>query len=172
MRIINYEFKARIDSIEPYEHKLVALNPRYNGIHRQTDTYFDVPKGRLKLREGSQSNDLIQYDRPDMGADKLSQVILYQHDPNPALKEILTAQFGVLTIVHKIRKIYFTDDAKCHLDEVEGLGFFIEVEVFDYHASSFSVELRQRCADYRHYFGIEEDQLISQSYSDLILAKV
>ncbi len=52
MNIKNFEFKAKVDNIEKFERKLLTLNPKFQGLDHQIDTYFNVSKGRLKLREG------------------------------------------------------------------------------------------------------------------------
>jgi len=74
---------------------------------------------------------LINYDRENVSDSKKSQIILYQHEPNIALKNILTRQLGVKIVVDKRRKIYFIDNVKFHFDVVENLGTFIEVEAID-----------------------------------------
>ena len=63
MNIKNFEFKAKIDEIEKYENKLLTLNPDFQGLDHQIDTYFNAQYGRLKLREGNIENSLINYDR-------------------------------------------------------------------------------------------------------------
>jgi adenylate cyclase class IV len=109
MKIKNFEFKARVDSIEVHENKLLNLNPVFKGTDHQIDTYFNVAKGRLKLREGNIENALINYDRENVNDAKQSDVILYQHEPNATLKNILTKQLGVKITVDKKRKIYFIE---------------------------------------------------------------
>ena len=74
---------------------------------------------------------MINYDRENVSDSKKSQIILYQHEPNIALKNILTRQLGVKIVVDKRRKIYFIDNVKFHFDVVENLGTFIEVEAID-----------------------------------------
>jgi len=168
MNIINIEFKAKVDDLDRYEKKLLDLNPVFKGIDHQIDTYFNVTKGRLKLREGNIENSLINYDRENINASKQSDVILYQHEPNGALKNILIKQLGVKITVDKKRKIYFIDNVKFHFDLVEGLGTFIEVEAID-NSGSFSVEqLKEQCDTYFNYFGLDKSQLIDKSYSDLV----
>lgn len=51
MKIVNFEFKAKVDELEKYENKLLALNPVFHGLDRQIDTYFNVKNGRLKLEK-------------------------------------------------------------------------------------------------------------------------
>lgn len=127
MNIKNFEFKAKIDEIEKYENKLLTLNPDFQGLDHQIDTYFNAQYGRLKLREGNIENSLINYDRENVSGLKESQIILYQHEPNVALKNILIRQLGVKIVVNKKRKIYFIDNVKFHFDVVENLGTFTEV---------------------------------------------
>ena len=155
MNIRNFEFKAKVDSIEFYEKKLLALNPVFKGTDHQIDTYFCATNGRLKLREGNIENALIQYNRENTADAKLSTIILYQHEPNVALKNILQAQLGIKAIVDKKRKIYFIDNVKFHFDIVENLGEFIEVEAIDASEKYSLVELKT-------------SNLIEKSYSDLI----
>jgi adenylate cyclase class IV len=101
MNIKNYEFKAKVQNIDSYENKLLTLNPLFKGMDHQVDTYFNVQHGRLKLREGNIENALINYDRENILGSKESDIILYQHQPNIALKNILVKQLGVKAIVNK-----------------------------------------------------------------------
>ena len=116
---INYEFKARCDDTEKMEALLQPLNPRFAGTDHQVDTYFYVSHGRLKLREGNIENALIHYHRSNTAGPKQSDVILYQHHPDTALKKILEHSLGVKVVVDKKRKIYFIDNVKFHFDQVK-----------------------------------------------------
>ncbi len=169
MNIKNFEFKAKVDEIEKYESKLLTLNPKFQGVDHQIDTYFNVQKGRLKLREGNIENSLINYDRENVSGSKESQIILYQHEPNIALKNILTRQLGVKIIVDKKRKIYFINNVKFHFDVVENLGTFIEVEAIDSKEELTIEELKKQCDKYFDFFELTEQNVIAKSYSDLIL---
>jgi len=168
MNIRNFEFKAKVEELEQFETKLIALKPTYHGLDHQIDTYFNVQHGRLKLREGTLENALINYNRENIKGSKLSDIILYQHLPNVALKAILTSQLGVKIVVDKKRKIYFIDHVKFHFDTVEGLGTFIEVEAIDINDAFTDIELKQQCDYYFEYFELENLSLIDLSYSDLI----
>lgn len=168
MNIKNFEFKAKVDNPDSYEQKLLTLNPIFKGEDHQTDTYFKVPAGRLKLREGNIENALINYNRENTNDAKLSEVILYQHHPDKALKDILTIQLGILTVVDKKRRIYFIDNVKFHFDSVEGLGTFIEVEAIDDKEQYSVAELKAQCDKYFRFFELEKSNLIDKSYSDLI----
>jgi len=168
MYIRNFEFKARVDNIEEYENKLLKLAPIFKGIDYQIDTYFNVSNGRLKLREGNIENSLINYDRENISESKQSNIILYKHKPNIVLKNILIKQLGVKVVVDKQRKIYFINNVKFHFDIVEGLGTFIEVEAIDTKEEFSLSQLKEQCDRYFDYFGLDNSQLVDESYSDLV----
>ena len=169
MNIKNFEFKAKVDALEMYENKLLTLHPTFKGLDHQIDTYFNAKQGRLKLREGNIENSLINYDRENISGSKESQIILYQHEPNVALKNILIRQLGVKIVVDKKRKIYFIDNIKFHFDLVENLGTFIEVEAIDNKEEFTIEELKQQCDKYFSFFELTEQNIIDKSYSDLII---
>lgn len=168
MNIKNFEFKAKVNDIEIYENKLLELNPIYKGIDHQIDTYFNVQKGRLKLREGNIENSLIHYTRENIQGSKQSDIILYQHEPNIALKNILSLELGIKTIIDKQRKIYFIGNVKFHFDLVKDLGTFVEVEAIDNQENFTIEELKKQCDYYFDFFGLTKSHLIDKSYSDLI----
>ncbi len=172
MNVKNFEFKAKVEGLDKYEQMLLDLKPVFIGTDHQVDTYFNVLHGRLKLREGNIENALIDYEREDIGGSKLSEIILYQHTPAPALKKILTKQFGIKTVVDKKRKIYFVDKVKFHFDEVASLGTFIEVEAIDDKGILPIRELKEQCDFYLHFFKLLPGQLIDKSYSDLLEEKM
>lgn len=132
------------------------------------DTYFNVPQGRLKLREGNIENALIHYLREDVAGAKQSTVLLYQHQPDGNLKQILSAALGVKTVVDKKRKIYFIDEVKFHFDEVEGLGSFVEIEAIDRDGSIGLEKLKEQCAFYINVLGIRPSDHLPGSYSDML----
>jgi adenylate cyclase class 2 len=171
MKNRNYEFKARVDDLQEYERKLLTIDPEFRGTDHQTDTYFNVKRGRLKLREGNIENALINYDRDDIAGSKKSDVILYRHTPDDALKDILVRQLGIRVIVSKIRRIYFKGNVKFHFDTVEGLGSFIEVEAIDERDEFTIKQLKAQCDHYLHFFGVTKNQLVDKSYSDMLKSK-
>ena len=168
MNIKNFEFKAKVDNLSFYENKLHTLNPIFKGEDHQIDTYFNVKKGRLKLREGTIENAFINYNRENTVVAKLSEIILYQHIPDKALKDILMIQLGVKIIVDKRRKIYFIDNVKFHFDLVSGLGTFIEVEAIDNKEQYSIAALKAQCDHYFAFFELDKTNLIDISYSDLM----
>ena len=167
----NYEFKARCHDLKELETILLKKDPFFVGEDRQIDTYFIVPQGRLKLREGAIENALIHYQRSDAPGAKQSDVTLCQLSPGTVMKECLSKALGILTVVDKTRKIYFVDNVKFHFDQVAGLGTFVEVEAIDKDGTIGIDELKRQCNTYAALFCIKPEQYIAGSYSDLLLAK-
>ncbi len=169
MAHINVEIKAKHSSPEEMRDLLQQKNAEYRGTDHQVDTYFKVKSGRLKLREGNIENNLIYYNRPDREGPKQSEIILYKTGQDSRLKDILVKSMEILVIVDKKREIYFIDNVKFHIDEVIGLGNFVEIEAIDSEGIRNSEELLEQCRFYMRLLKINEDELISCSYSDLLL---
>ena len=166
---VNFEFKARTHNLAQLENQLLQLNPKFNGEDKQVDTYFNVAKGRLKLREGNIENALIYYERQNTADAKQSDILLYKHQPDPSLKDILTKVHGVKVVVTKIRKIYFIENVKFHFDTIAELGTFVEVEAIDSTGDIGIEKLKAQCKKYADLFELKSSDYISLSYSDLIL---
>jgi adenylate cyclase, class 2 len=165
----NIEFKARTNNIAAAEKKLLSHNPVFIGEDHQVDTYFNVNNGRLKLREGNIENALIHYERENTAGSKSSQVLLYQHVADKNLKAVLAKALGIKAVVDKKRKIYFIENVKFHFDTVQGLGNFIEVEAIDKDGSISKEKLQEQCDFYAVLLGIQKEDFVSVSYSDLIM---
>ena len=171
MQHINFEFKAKTNDLSFLENKFLELNPKFIGEDHQTDTYFNVVKGRLKLREGNIENSLIYYERKNVAAARQSDVNLFKHTADPSLKDILIKVHGIKVVVNKIRKIYFIENVKFHFDTIKSLGSFVEVEAIDATRSIGIEKLKQQCRKYQTFFGFADADLISLSYSDMLLAR-
>ncbi|MES2849557.1 MAG: class IV adenylate cyclase [Bacteroidota bacterium] len=171
MGILNIEFKARSNDVLAAENILLQHNPTFIGEDHQTDTYFNVTTGRMKLREGNIENALIHYERENTAGSKSSQVLLYQHQPDKNLKAILTKALGVKAVVDKKRKIYFIENVKFHFDTVQNLGTFIEVEAIDKDGSIGKEKLQEQCDFYAAIFGIKQEDFMAVSYSDMIIGQ-
>ena len=169
MSILNIEFKASTKKLAALETLLQQHNPVFIGEDHQIDTYFNVSLGRLKLREGNIENALIHYEREDTAGTKSSHVLLYQHQPDKALKEILIKTLGIKAVIDKRRKIYFIDNVKFHFDTVEGLGTFVEVEAIDKDGSIGKEKLQAQCDEYAALFNIDIADFCALSYSDVVL---
>lgn len=140
------------------------------GTDLQTDTYFKVGNGRLKLREGNIENALIFYNRENIAGPKMSQVNLFQvNEDSDMLKQILINANGIKVVVKKKREIWFIDNVKFHIDEVEGLGSFVEIEAIDKDGSLGLEKIQEQCDHYLHQFNITEENLLTHSYSDLLM---
>ncbi len=169
MSHIIIEIKAKCNDHEPLRKKLIQHNARFVGVDHQTDTYFRVQSGRLKLREGNIEHTLIRYHRPNQEGPKQSDVTLYKPKPDPALKQILVDVLGVLVVVRKVREIYFVDNVKIHLDNVDPLGSFAEIEAIDMDGDIGKEKLQQQCEYWMQTFTIQQEDLIDRSYSDMLL---
>jgi adenylate cyclase, class 2 len=168
------EIKARCSNPLSIQTILKAHNADFKGIDHQLDTYFRVPNGRLKLREGNIENTLIHYNRPNQSGPKQSDVTLFKTPSDAAaLKKILTDSVGVLAVVDKKRQIYFIENVKFHIDEVVGLGSFVEIEAIDSENTKVVLSanvLHQQCRFYIELFNIQESDLLTSSYSDMIMS--
>ena len=170
MRRVNVEIKAVCEDPEAIRRVLRARRAEFRGTDRQVDTYFCVPRGRLKLREGRIENHLIFYRRGDDAAPKRADVLLMATPPGPetrALKAMLTEALGVLVVVDKRREIYFVGNVKFHLDVVAGLGSFLEIEAQG-DAGASAETLRTQCREYLSLLGTRAEDLVAESYSDLV----
>lgn len=166
---INIEIKAKSIDQEKIREILIAHGADFKGTDHQIDTYFKINKGRLKLREGKIENNLIYYEREDKSGPKQSNVILLKSDPNSSLKEILIKSLEVLVVVDKKREIYFIDNIKFHLDYVDGLGTFVEIGAIDKEGTIGKEKLLEQCEIFLNLFSIPKEDLVSKSYSDLLL---
>lgn len=171
MAHLNIEIKARCGHPEKIRALLLDRNARFIGEDHQIDTYFTVPNGRLKLREGTIENNLIHYNRSNQAGPKRSAVSLYKPKPGSSLKPLLSSALGVKVVVNKRRSIYFIENVKFHIDEVQELGSFVEIEAIDEDGSIGETKLQEQCEHYMTLFEIKPEDLVEVSYSDLLLEK-
>jgi predicted adenylyl cyclase CyaB len=169
---LNIEIKARCGDPDRVRGALRARGADFRGVDHQVDTYFHCPRGRLKLREGNIERSLIHYDRPDQPGPKPARVTLCHPADTASLREVLTAALGVWTVVDKRREIYFVDNVKFHVDQVQGLGSFVEIEAIDADGEIGEQKLREQCEEYVRVLGIEDEDLVTCSYSDLLSSEM
>lgn len=169
MQHINVEIKARCERLNEIREILRARGAEFVGEDHQIDTYFPVSEGRFKLREGTIERSLIFYRRPNSGGPKRSEVVRYTPKPDAALKAVLKAALGVKVVVDKRREIYYIDNVKFHLDRVQSLGPFVEIEAVGTEDTTDEAPLRAQCEEYLDLFGIEDGDLVAVSYSDLLM---
>lgn len=166
----NIEIKARCSNASFIRNYLQQKQARLVGVDEQTDTYFNTTNGRLKMRQGPIENALIYYNRENKAGPKLSEVKLVPLDSNAELlKEVLTKTNGIKVVVKKNREIWFIDNVKFHIDEVQGLGSFVEIEAIDKDGSLGLEKITQQCRFYLAEFKIRENDLLTHSYSDLLM---
>jgi adenylate cyclase class IV len=126
----NVEIKARLRDRERLRTVARSLASASPIVLRQVDTFFHVPSGRLKLRAFEDgSGELIQYDRPDTTGPKESRYRLVPVQRAEELRLALATALGVSVVVRKTREVFIAGQTRIHVDEVEGLGSFVELEV-------------------------------------------
>ena len=172
MKHINVEIKAKCFHLKKVEAFLVTNNASFVGTDYQKDTYFHVSSGRLKLRQGNIENNLIFYTRNNQPGPKQSDFHLVKFEDGKALENLLTEALGVKVIVEKKRSIYYINNVKIHLDELDGFGTFVEIEASNINAEDKTIDdLRKQCEALMAAFDITEGDLIHNSYSDILLGE-
>ena len=170
---LNVEIKAKCEDITMRNKIRTILREKSAQraeLDHQIDTYFKVNNGRLKLREGNIENYLVFYEREDKAGPKESNVRLLANQSESPLKEMLSSSLGILVTVDKTREIYFIDNIKFHIDQVNVLGWFVEIEAIDKNGSIGKEKLYEQCRLYMDLFRIREEDLVEKSYGDLILS--
>ena len=172
MSFLNVEIKSRTSNPSAVRNYLLKNEADYKGTDQQTDTYFNVNNGRLKLREGNIETNLIFYERSTVPGPKSSQFNLVKVADPAGLKNALECSLGIKIVVRKEREIYYIKNVKFHIDNLPGLGDFFEIEAGNMLADLTQSELRQQCEFYLKELGIKKEDLISESYSDMIMNMV
>jgi adenylate cyclase, class 2 len=163
----NVEIKARCSDLAEIARAAAAAGAVRETAFVQVDTYFDVATGRLKLREtDGAERELIFYRRPNDLAPKLSRYDRVSIAPGQNLEFILQQAFGIKTVVRKRRQLWRIDNVRIHLDEVEGLGSFVELEV-QVTAGRDLAGCRAQAAALMDALQIRPADLVAGSYSDL-----
>ena len=166
----NVEIKARVRDAVALNAQAAALADGLPALIRQSDTFFSVPQGRLKLREfGDGSGELIFYHRSDVSGPKVSDYRISPTTDPAGLRETLAASLGVAGVVRKRRTLYLVGQTRVHVDEVEGLGDFMELEVVLMEGQS--TEEGERIArGLMAKLDVGEADLITGAYVDLLVA--
>lgn len=166
----NVEIKARIPSVQallPRAQSLADEDEHPQLIH-QDDTFFQVPHGRLKLRVFADgAAELIHYHRPDAQGPKLSEYLITAVADPDSLRDVLERACGVIGRVVKHRVLVLVGQTRIHLDQVEGLGDFLELEVV-LHPGQTEADGTQVAQDLLAALGVPPEALISGAYLDLL----
>ncbi len=168
----NIEIKARVPNPARFRELVESISDSGPETIQQEDVFFQSRKGRLKLRKFADGTaELIQYERPDTQEPTGSDYIKVEVDDALGLEEALSRALGVRGVVRKERELYTVDRTRIHLDHVEGLGDFMELEVMlgPGEASQPGIEMAERLMA---RLGVSPSDLIEQAYIDLIEREV
>ena len=165
----NVELKARDSDPARTLELALALGAEDRGEIAQRDTYFAAARGRLKLREQEPGEaELIEYRRPDDTRARTSQYRRVPVADSRALCEVLDDAYGTLVVVDKRRRLLLWEGVRIHLDEVDGLGRFVELEAIAPEGSDLSGE-REKVERLRGELAVDDANLVAGGYSDLLL---
>lgn len=162
------EIKARCSDLDHARELIKSWGAKLLGRENQTDIFYRVPNGRLKLRTSSAEKLLIGYNRPDQPGPKHCEVDLYPVEHPEMLDTLLSARLGVRIVVRKDRERWLLDNAKFHLDQVEKLGAFIEIEILGKRGVDSVQSLQVICDEYMNKLGIRQKNLVENAYADML----
>ena len=164
----NVELKAHDPDPRRTLERALAAGAREQGLLRQRDTYFGVAHGRLKLREEEPGGaTLIAYERPDAASERVSSYRLVAVVEPDGLRAALAAACGVTSVVVKRRRLLLWETVRIHLDEVDDLGSFVELEAVAAPGSDLRRE-RAQVAHLRDLLELRDDALRAGSYADAL----
>ncbi|XP_035720069.1 uncharacterized protein LOC118440729 [Vespa mandarinia] len=166
----NIEIKTKISDSTTLINKLEKITESKWIVIEQYDTFFNTKTGRLKLRQfEDKTGEIIYYERPNVTGPKLSNYkkIKMNAETCENLRDILTISNGTLGVVKKTRRLFMIDQTRIHIDDVHGLGSFLELEVAlnDDQDVSYGEKITQ---DIMKKLDIEPEHLISEAYIDLL----
>ncbi|HEY7118840.1 MAG TPA: class IV adenylate cyclase [Tepidisphaeraceae bacterium] len=165
----NIEIKARCRDLGAARDAARRLGAAFSGMLEQRDTYFIVPHGRLKLRETVGTGaELIAYQRLDAAAVRGSDYQLVAVADPAGLREALEAALGVRGEVIKTRELWMWRGVRIHLDQVRGLGAFLEFEAVLEAGEDDRIGY-EKVATLREALGVGDEDLLGASYADLLV---
>jgi predicted adenylyl cyclase CyaB len=163
----NVEIKARVHDLDATRRRAAALAHAPSECMSQVDTFFHVPRGRLKIRQFENgSGELIAYDRENEAGPKQSSYVVASCADAHALCDALARALAVRGRVVKRRELYMVGRTRVHLDQVDRLGAFVELEVVLQDSEIGAGEREAR--DLMRRLGIEEEDLVQGAYIDLL----
>jgi predicted adenylyl cyclase CyaB len=164
----NVELKARLADLARARQVASEVGAHLAGTLEQTDTYFNVSAGRLKLRESVPGGaELIAYHRPDLTWTSESRYDRQPVERPDVLLWQLSSTLGVRVCVRKQRELWLMEHVRIHLDAVCGVGAFLELEVAVVPGHDELAAERQ-ADDLAHRFGIAARDVVVGSYADLL----
>lgn len=160
--------KARVADLAQVEVRARRIATEGPSDIAQDDTFFSCAAGRLKLREfSSGKGELIFYSRPDDAGPKVSDYWISRTDSPAAMRETLGRALGIVGRVRKLRRLYLVGRTRIHLDEVEGLGSFVELEVVLAEGESPD-RGREVARQIMSSLDLDGSQLVQGAYVDLL----
>jgi predicted adenylyl cyclase CyaB len=164
----NIEIKARVRDLDQIRRRAEELSDTPVEVIPQEDIFFKTPQGRLKLRILSQnSGQLIYYTRPDREGPKRSDYHISLTSDPENLKHVLDLAYGIRGVIRKTRYVYLDSQTRVHLDDVEGLGQFMELEVV-LREGQEDAEGQAIAESLMAALGIESSDLLEGAYIDLL----
>ena len=167
----NIEIKARIENMAWLTPRVASLATEGPIEIAQDDTFFNCVTGRLKLRAFSNdSGELIFYRRVNQAGPKESFYIRSPTASPETLRESLSLAYGQIGRIRKYRTLFLVGRTRVHLDRLEGLGHFLELEVMLVGDESTDAGIRE-AGELMDRLGIQPAQLIEGAYLDLLMAQ-
>jgi predicted adenylyl cyclase CyaB len=164
----NIEIKARARDFPELQRRARSLSDTSGEVIQQEDTFFATSQGRLKLRVLAPDRaQLIYYSRPDQHGPKRSDYHIFETSDPKNLMITLTLAYGVRGRVRKTRHLFLVNQTRVHLDDVEGLGQFVELEVV-MRPDQSDRQGQAIADDLMNKLGIEQGDLLEGAYMDLI----
>lgn len=167
----NVELKAR--DHDPQRTLAAALGHGAvdQGVLRQADTYFAAREGRLKLREEEAAATLIAYIRADEAVARTSTYHLVAVVDPGALKAALDSALGTVVVVEKLRRLLLWQDVRLHLDTVEGLGTWLELEAVGVGGTGSCdlAEEHRKVAELRTVLKMADEDVVATGYAAMLL---
>lgn len=168
----NVEIKARIPSVAQIAKRAAAIADAGPTEIVQDDTFFRCDTGRMKLRQFADgTGELIYYRRPDQQGPKESFYIVSRTPTPEALRESLALAYGTIGRVKKHRTLFLVGRTRIHLDQVEGLGEFLELEVALDDGEPIEDGVRT-AHQIMHTLDVDASQLIEGAYLDLLANRI
>jgi predicted adenylyl cyclase CyaB len=165
---VNIEIKARAEDLTALAEQVAEVGGRGPEIIRQEDTFFPCAEGRLKLRKFADgTGELIAYARESGAGPTESRYAISPVTDAARLLSVLSQALGILGVVRKTRTLYMLGRTRVHLDQVEGLGSFVELEVVLAPDEERDSGLRE-ASEILHRLGIGQDDLLDGAYIDML----
>jgi len=178
----NVEWKGRLDDLDAAAARARALGAAPHSLERQVDTYFRVPRGRLKLRrrwaaadpsgpaatfDRELPSELIAYHRPDLTGARASDYQRLPVEDAARIRDLFAEAVGIDAEVEKVRRVLLHDGVRIHLDQVTGAGSFLELEAI-VDAACDDAAAAAKVRRWLEHFGLSTAPAIPGSYRELV----